>query len=224
EDFSASANVTWRCSPPRSLSPITPTIENRAPKWTRTRTSSRRRLNSDTPRRITDEAKNFGREAPRNIGGRTGAAAREIGASMRSASLLDLAQRIGDIAEFRFAVPWPPCVGAVSGMKMEKQVDRSIGRQIAELRLLERIHRAQRLHEHMGVGDLAGGEMHQGLAGAVVRGHGDQLFVSVESAGFGRDIGAQVANDIAALVDIARIPGRSLGIDEMRPRPANGEK
>ena len=55
-------------------------------------------------------------------------------------------------------------------------------------RIIQLAHGVQRLHEHIGVGNLAGEKVVQCLLGAFVVAGLDQRLLGLAGAGFGRDV------------------------------------
>ncbi len=145
-------------------------------------------------------------------------------APLATATLLcRLWHEIADV-ELRFAVPRAAAFGLRSRGQVEVNIYCVVRLQIPENRIVELVHRLQRLHEHARMGDLARREMAQCLARAFVLRKPDQRLIRGERTGLGRDIGTQITHHAGAFVHITRIPGRTLRVHQMRPVAAHGEQ
>ena len=122
--------------------------------------------------------------------------------------------RVGDVLEVGCFVPRAARVFTLG--EVEDQLHRIVRHDVAEERVVELAHLIERLHEHVGVGDLTGQQMNQGLLGALVVTGLDQGLVGLAGAGFGGDVRPQIANDVAALLDIGCRPATSLAVKKMR--------
>ena len=125
-----------------------------------------------------------------------------------------LGLRVFDIVEIGLFVPWTTLVFALR--EIENELHRVVGRDIAKERIVELAHGIQRFHEHVRVSDLSRQQMQQHLFGWFVVARLDERFVGLASARLGRNIGAKIAHDIAALIDIGRRPAASLAVQKMR--------
>ena len=76
-------------------------------------------------------------------------------------------------------------------------------------------------HEHLGMRYFAGQQEGQCFRAALIGRELDQRLVGLPSACLGGDVGAQIADYIAALVDISRGPGLSAAVHQMRPHAAH---
>ena len=94
--------------------------------------------------------------------------------------------RIGHVFEIGLLIPRTAHVLVLR--EIEHELDRLVRRDVSEERIIQLAHGVQRLHEHIGVGDLAREEMVQGLLGALVVAGLDQRLVGLAGAGFGRDV------------------------------------
>ena len=85
--------------------------------------------------------------------------------------------RVGDIFEIGLLVPRTPNVLVLR--QIEHKLDRLVRRDVSEERIIQLAHGVERLHEHIGVGDLAGQKMMQSLLGALVVAGLDQRLVGL---------------------------------------------
>jgi hypothetical protein len=120
---------------------------------------------------------------------------------------------IGHVFEIWLLVPGTAHVFVLR--KIEHELDRLVGRNVSEEWIVQLAHRVQRLHEHIGVGDLTREKVVQGLLSAFVIAGLDEGFVGLASSALRRDICSEIANHVAAFLDIGCRPAAALAVEEV---------
>ena len=110
----------------------------------------------------------------------------------------------------------PPLIFRCCPCQIEHQLDRFVGRNVSEERIVQFAQLIERFHEHIRVRDLTRQEVMQCLLSALIVACFDQRLIRLTCPGFGGDIRPQIPYDIAALLNVCGCLAASLTVEEVR--------
>ena len=136
--------------------------------------------------------------------------------------MLDHLRRVRHIGELRLLIPRPALRRSVR-RQVVVHLHRLVRLDVPKQRLGQLAQRLQRFHEHLRVRHFAGQQIVQHLLRTRIDRPLQEHLICLACSGFGRDVRAQVAHHIAALVDVGRRPAHAGIVDQVRATAANRE-